>query len=165
MEVSHLKLQCQIPSSSRIYPSYSHVVRREQRSEERNVNRGREPVLFRFVGSHVDDRINVGLCYRGVRIITGPKEIPQAHEWNARKVPEDDHEAPLFVEHIPRLWDTLFTFAAFQSKVSSGEYLEQNRYSPRVQIKPGRKTHECHILGDDTQLKPSIMKKEWCIRV
>lgn len=42
--------------------------------------------------------------------------MPQAHEWNTGKVPEDDHEAPLFVEHIPRLWDTLFTFAAFQNQ-------------------------------------------------
>ena len=86
--------------------------------------------------------------------------IPEAHEWNPRKVPEDDHEAPLFVEHIPRLWDALFTFAAFQSKVSSGGYLRQNRYSPCVQIKPGRETHECHILGNTTQLEPFIMKKE-----
>jgi hypothetical protein len=66
-------LQCQIPSSSRIYPSYPHVVRREQRGEERDVSRGRKLVLFRFVGSHVNDRINIGLCYGGVRIIAGPK--------------------------------------------------------------------------------------------
>jgi hypothetical protein len=125
MEVSHLELQCQIPSSSGIFPSYPHVVRGEQRGEERDVGRVRELVLFRFVGSHVNDRINIGLCYYGVRIITRTKVIPQAYEWDPRKVPEDDHEAPLFVEHIPRLWDTLFTFATFRSKVSSGGYLDK----------------------------------------
>ena len=116
MEVSHLKLYCQIPSSSRIFRSHPHVVRCEQRGKQRDVSWGRKLVLFRFVGSHVNDRINIGLCYCGVRIIAGLKVIPQAHEWDPRKVPEDDHETPLFVEHIPRLWDTLFTFAAFQSK-------------------------------------------------
>jgi len=92
-----------------------YVVRREQRAEERDVSRGRKSVLFRLMGSHVNDRINIG-------------------EWNPRKVPEDNHETPLFVEHIPRLWDTLFAFAAC------------------VQIKPGRKAHECHIGGDNAIL-------------
>lgn len=116
MEVSHLESQGQIPSSSRIFHRYPHVVRREQRGEERDVSRGRKPVLFRVMGSHVNDRINIGLCYCSVRIITGPRVISRAHEWDPGKVPEDDHEAPFFMEHVPRLWDTLFTFAAFESK-------------------------------------------------
>ena len=35
-----------------------------------------------------------------------------------------------------------------KAKVSSGGCFGQNHCSPCVQIKPGRKTHECHILGE-----------------
>src|SRR6266446_43961 len=62
----------------------------------------------------------------GIRTVYKIKAIPQAHEWNSRKIPEDNHEAPLFVEHIPCLWNTLFTFAASQNKVSRGGYFDIN---------------------------------------
>lgn len=42
--------------------------------------------------------------------------MPWTHEWDAGKIPEDNHEAPLFVEHVPRLGDTLFAFAAFNTR-------------------------------------------------
>lgn len=61
MEVSHLELRCQISSVNGKVASYPHVVCRDQRRKERDVSWGRVPVLLRLVGSHVDDRVNIGL--------------------------------------------------------------------------------------------------------
>ena len=56
------------------------------------------------------------------------KEESNPYERNTGKVPEDDHETPFLVEHIPSLRDAFFALAA------------------RVEIEPGREDHERHVL-------------------
>jgi hypothetical protein len=116
MEVSQLELWCQISSSSGRFPGYPHAVRRDQRREERNISRVRKPVLVRFVGSHVNNRVNIGLSVIAYQNNYEAKVISRAYKWHPCKVPEDDHETPLFVEHIPCLRNTFFTFAASKAK-------------------------------------------------
>ena len=58
------------------------------------------------------------------------KEESNPYERNTGKVPEDDHETPFLVEHIPSLRDAFFALAA------------------RVEIEPGREDHEGHVLTD-----------------
>ena len=50
------------------------------------------------------------------------------YEGDTSKIPEDDEEAPLLVEHVPGLRDALFALAA------------------RVEVEPGSEAHERHVL-------------------
>ena len=88
-----------------------HVVCKDEKGEHKGVGRGAELVVRRRMSSHVDDRVAVGEGYTG-------------------KVPEDDHEAPFFVEHVPCLRDTFFSLTA------------------SIDVKTGSKNHESHVRGN-----------------
>jgi len=86
----------------------------------------------------------------------GHLERPSANEnyfersIRTSKVPEDDHEAPLLVEHVPRLWNALFTLGAAKNRQRmSGGYKGNHR--PSVDIETSSKNHESHILEQQTQ--------------
>ena len=80
------------------------------------------------MGGHVDDRVNICLSRSGCQNKDGAKVIRWTHEWDPGKIPKDNHEAPLFVEHVPCLRDTLFAFAASKAKS------ELDDVSPKSQL-------------------------------
>jgi len=80
------------------------------------------------MGGHVDNRVNIGLSRSGCQNKDETKVIRWTHERHTRKIPKDNHEAPLFVEHIPCLGDTLFAFAASKAKSAL------NDISPKSQL-------------------------------
>ena len=67
---------------------------------------------MRWMSCHVDDGIAVGEGY-------------------TCKIPEDDHESPLFVEHVPCLRDALFALGA------------------SIDVETGSQNHECHVGSGD----------------
>ena len=80
------------------------------------------------MGGHVDDRVNIGLSRSGCQNTDETTMIRWTHKWDPRKIPKNNHEAPLFVKHIPCLRDTLFAFAASKAKS------ELDDISPKSQL-------------------------------
>ena len=77
-------------------------VHKDEKREEEDVGRCRELVDVRRVGGHIDDRVAVG-------------------ERHAGEVPENDHESPLLVEHVPSLGNALFALGACINVEAGGE--------------------------------------------
>jgi len=66
------------------------VVRRDQRGEQRNVRWRRKPVLLWFMGGHINDGVDIG-------------------EWDPRKIPEDNHEAPSVEDALVNMISCMYT--------------------------------------------------------
>ena len=67
------------------------VVRGEERGIERDVCRGREPVLGGIVRGHVDDGVDVGLAFHVSIVYDGSqKKMVDTYEGYPSEIPEDD---------------------------------------------------------------------------
>lgn len=87
------------------------VVRDQELGVECDVCGGAKMVRGRIVRGHIHDRVAV-------------------REGDSGKVPEDDHESPLFVEHVPCLRNALLSFGTCVDVQASG------------------KNHESHVSSD-----------------
>lgn len=67
------------------------------------------------------------------------------------EVPEDNHEAPLLVEHVPCLRDALFTLGTAKDREHTSA--DTRNRLPSVNIKTSSKNHESHILRDGVRTR------------
>ena len=92
--------------------------------------------------SHVYDGIHISLQDAS----TGHYEqVCMTYEGNTSEVPENDHEAPFLMEHVPGLRNAFFAFDAAWILDMTG-CTTQISDIPCIQVQPSREAHESHVL-------------------